>query len=306
MKLHKWATVVACMMAFTGPACAQAQRDDQKTDQQQQQTQTEHAKPGSAQPFVSGAPAQSQAADHRTAEAKVYEPDCRKPKDQPDADLCTQRRVADAAEEALQWALAQTVIGALGVAFVVVTLGFTARANKAAAIAAQAAVDAVGAERAWITAIDVPLHFTKDTLIDDVVHDQVLTIATNWKNGGRSPALKVCIYVSCIVSDISENDEEIPEFEDKHKEGHAIIGPGFSVFSQSQALFGDNFKRVLEREKAIFYYSKVWYSTTISPDNMVHSEACFQIIRNGSIINKEGVPQPNFEIRVVGRQNAAL
>lgn len=303
MILRRWTAVAVCMAALVGPACAQAQGDDQKGNRQQQNTQSEHAKPGSAQPTVSGAAAQPQAADKRPVKAEIYEPDCRQPKSQPDADLCTQRRVADAAENALQYALAQTLIGALGVAFVVVTLGFTARANKAAAIAAQAAVDSVGAERAWMFPDGFPHAFSNQTTVHGVFYQNAFMIAVSWRNGGRSPSIRTS---SSISHKVVNNGDTVPEFDATVDENEGIVGPNFSIKSGWTAIGGQELDDFLNQGAALYVYSRVSYSTTFFPHSKVYSEICAKLLRNGDSVNEQGQRQPNIEIQVIGPQNTAI
>lgn len=130
-----------------------------------------------------------EATDKSLAEAEVYEPDCGKPKSQPDADLCVQRRVADAAESALHWTQFQTVGALAGLVLVLATLGVTAWTGKAASVAAQAAVDAVGTERAWMSFVDM-MRGMGAGKIDDVEHEHLAIFAPIWVNAGRSSALK--------------------------------------------------------------------------------------------------------------------
>lgn len=303
MILRKWVAVAACLVSLAGAACAQPHGDGQKGDGQQQNTQPEHAKPGSTQPSVSGSATQPQASDHRPAESEIYEPDCRKPKGQPDADLCTQRRVADAAEKALQYALAQTVVGALGVAFVMVTLGFTARANKAAAIAAQAAMDAVGAERAWIFPDNFPTGFSENAGVDGVMRGKTFMVAVSWKNGGRSPAIKAGAH---IAKKVGRPGAGVPIFEEPSSDRAGIVGPDHSVQSGWVAIYGDDLERFMRGDLAIFVYSRFTYSTTFAPDQKYYSDVCVCMICNGKMLDDSGFDRPNIETQIVGPQNIAI
>lgn len=73
----------------------------------------------------------------------VYTPDCSKPKDHDEADLCLQRRMTQTAEEALQVARQQSWIGGISLLFVIASLVLTAWAAWAATQAASTAKIAI-------------------------------------------------------------------------------------------------------------------------------------------------------------------
>lgn len=303
MVLQKRWAVIACIFAICGIAKTQAQGDGEKSGRQQQYSQPEQAKSVPSQPVVGGAAAQPQAANHGPAEAEVYQPDCGKPKNQPDADLCTQRRVADAAEKALQYTLAQTVIGGLGVFFVVITLGFTARANKATAIAAQAAVDAVNADRAWICYENTSFKLDNH-LIDQngEAHIEAYKIFSTFRNSGKNPALRVA--VGSIGTFVSIGDG-MPELKllptDEHR--NSILGPGAISESQPKWLTGENLERLKSGKSKYVHYVKVFYSTVNAPDRELITEACMEIFSTGTIKDENGVLRPVFTSRLVGKNN---
>src|SRR5262245_44613735 len=76
-------------------------------------------------------------------EPRPYEVNCSRPHDHEAADLCEQRRMAKAAEDAVWWARFQTILGTFGFVAVLVSLFFTGWAAIAASRAARSARDAV-------------------------------------------------------------------------------------------------------------------------------------------------------------------
>jgi len=289
---------------MVGPACAQAQGNGQQSDSQKQNTQPEQPKPSPIQPSVSGAAVQPKAADQILAQAEIYKPNCRQPKNHDEADLCAQWRVAEAAENTLQLTLAQTAIGALGVLFVVVTLGFTARANKAAAIAAQAAVDAVGFERAWLSS--GPPQIVSGTNVTDpdgVTHSHGIGFAITWINTGRSPALQAIATTKVRLID---HDADIPvfSFEDPEQFDHTTVGPNMNVTSPRAWLVGKDHEKFVSRTKSAIVYSKVYYKTIASSERR-YTETCLRFVYNGVRTDDNNKSSINYDIFSAGHQNSA-
>lgn len=246
---NSWA-VAACLIMLGGLAFGQTQGDNQQNNGQQKNTQSEEIKAGPSKSDVGLALTQPKAPDGSATQAKIYEPDCRKPKDQPEADLCTQRRVANAAEETLQYNFAQTVVGAVGVVLVVITIIFTARSNKAAVIAAKAAVDAVGSERAWMSFARIDLNMNgspgpdKTFIIDGFIFELI------WANDGRSPAINTVIYREY---EIINNGSPMPDVKLQGDSGEfiaGVIGPGRSAMGSSIYINGKD-KNDFENRKKI-------------------------------------------------------
>jgi hypothetical protein len=81
-------------------------------------------------------------------------PECNKPKDHDEADLCVQRQMAHTAQSSLYSNYVQIGLGVIGAGLLLWTLRYTRRATEAAAVAAKAARDSADAlpnvERAYI------------------------------------------------------------------------------------------------------------------------------------------------------------
>jgi len=85
-----------------------------------------------------GASDRGQAQAAKPPAAPIYHANCHAPANREDANYCEQRKAAEAAQDQAVWAFVQTIIGGLGVFFVVLTLLYTARAANAAKNAAEA------------------------------------------------------------------------------------------------------------------------------------------------------------------------
>ena len=301
MITRKTLTVLSCLLALTGLACAQPQGNNQQSNNQQKNSNTEENKAGTFNIGIGVPSVQAKATDHGAAQTKIYEPDCGKPKDQPEADLCTQRRVANAAEEALQYNLAQTLIGAFGVAFVVVTLGLTARANKAAKIAAQAAVDAVGSERAWLSFKNIGIYPSNNSIIDGDIRNESIVFNVAWINTGRSPSIKTNIAIRYQVLLM---DDPLPSVNFEEPPAFGIIGPGITNYSNDKAIYGDDLILFKQRKKKIIIWSRATYETIYHQGIRRHTDMCAQLIWNGTRV-RGAAEELNIDIKLKGEFNSA-
>ena len=153
--------------------------------------QTQQQQPAPAPPSVIQQPVSQPA--HYTA-------DCQRPKDHEEADLCEQRRQAQAAEDSVWWAKAQTFLGVFGAALVILSLFFTGWAAIAASRAAKAAEAAVHQEDEREGPFIYPVVVNnpyRDAFATRLRYDNPASpwgpykaaIGFQLKNFGRSPAL---------------------------------------------------------------------------------------------------------------------
>jgi Glycosyl transferase family group 2 len=140
MSHGNWLYVIAiggCLTFTLSSGVRHAQNNSATPAQQPQQQKQAPTPPPIVEPQV--------------AQPDYYKTSCETPKDHDAADLCEQRRMAKAAEDAVWWARAQTILGVLGFGVVIATLVFTAVATRAASRAAKAAEEAIIIEnRPWI------------------------------------------------------------------------------------------------------------------------------------------------------------
>ena len=185
------------MLSGKCEAQAEPASPPQQTQQQQNTTQTP--------PIINQAP----------LEAKGYQASCDKPKDREEADLCEQRRMAKAAEDAVWWARFQTFVGSLGFGAVVASLflaGWAAWAASQSAKAAKSSAEFASktvkimedtAERqlrAYIVVDYKDLHDQKSADDRFVFHLEI-------RNSGQTPAYelrtnsRVCVLPHPITTD---------------------------------------------------------------------------------------------------------
>jgi hypothetical protein len=157
-------------------------------------------------------------------------PECNKPKDHDEADLCVQRQMAHTAQSTLYSNYVQIGLGVIGAWLLLWTLRYTGRATEAAAVAARAARDSADAlpnlERAYIF-IELDPH------VGENIRKVLLEIATKpgyrdgrfglhvdiryqFINHGKTPAI-IEVMTSkldaweALPSEILFSDERLPQ-----------------------------------------------------------------------------------------------
>jgi hypothetical protein len=158
-----------------------------------QQSQQQEQAPGQPRPSpVAQSPIAAPAAEQQKTKSTIYKSACGETDDHNDADLCEQRRMAQAAIDAVWWAGWQTKIGVAGFIAVVFSLFFTGWAAVAAGRAAKAAQASVKVAsetaerelRAYVSVTITNLNITKsgDTFL--------CTARLKFANSGQTPAYR--------------------------------------------------------------------------------------------------------------------
>jgi hypothetical protein len=118
-------------------------------------------------------------------EAAKYQPSCDEPKSREEADVCAQRRMADAADRIVVLTWVQIVLGVIGALGLLATLWLTRAALKQASRSADAAkisADAlVSAERAFVK-------ISHNAPGIDFFEDRDITVSVEVRNLGKTPA----------------------------------------------------------------------------------------------------------------------
>lgn len=284
------ALALCALLSGHGSAQENATSPPKQTQEQQPDT-----------PRLPGIPADQPEAQ---PDPEYYKASCDKPKSREDADLCEQRRMAQAAEAAVWWAAFQTKLGIAGFIAVVLSLIFTGWAAWAASVAAKAAMAAVDTERAWVTHDGYDSGLAINPVIDGIRYEKGFVIELMWKNTGRSPAVHVTVYAANQL--VGPNDP-VPHFAEKAATDarHAIIGPGARGGTALQVSGGDVFDRIKRREVQWFVYSKVTYGTISQPNKRHHTEFCALVEVNGERADDQGKMHPVISLTPRGAQNAA-
>lgn len=181
---RKWLPALAIMALF-GAACLNAAASP-PPDKAEQQSQAPEADDSVEAPPSS------------VPEVKLIEPDwsnpnCEKPQDDKEADLCQQRRMADAAEETLIW---NKVVAGTGIAtaiLLIYTIALTRRSVKTADQSVSIARDSAERQlRAYVSA--------KGITITAFAAGQPPAITLQIHNSGETPAIAVNARVAIRFS----------------------------------------------------------------------------------------------------------
>lgn len=241
-----------------GVAVGQTPRDSQTGNQQKQARSQQPAADSTRTPPV---PERRETPEINRVEPGLYQPDCREPKDHPQADLCVQRRVAEAAENTLGLTQVQTVVGTIGLVLVLLSLSYSRTAARAAVIAAEAAkisAEATGRQAAGVeTSLDIAKEATRfaaqsATAARDsadavrqierahvwVRHVEItgmsehpnapLIVKLTITNSGRTPAFVQRIPLGLSFRDIRSDWMEFPRDLPESDERRLFIPPGES------------------------------------------------------------------------------
>lgn len=150
----------------------------------------------------------------------------------------------------------------------------------AARDSADAAMAAVGSERAWITLTKVDIaHIHRGVLENGETFVEGLAAIVNWQNTGRSPAIKVAAATDYRIVDINETVP--PVFGDiiaaRGAEDNGTIGPQVPVTIPTGGI-GDALRsEILSRRKVYVIYSVVRYRDVYRSNLERVSEACIRI-----------------------------
>ena len=200
--------------------------------------------------------------------AKVYEPECDKPRDHDEADLCVQREAVKASREAVFWAKRQSEVGLIGILGVVISLGLSAWAafegRKSANIARRAFTEV---QRAWLYVSPGGL-----TIGGGDGGEAVVTFTLH--NHGTMPAT-----INWLVCEM--------EFRARPAVGDRLSGPPLPIGHDSVIASGgqsEAFKRranlpdgwraqIEERTRFLYLWGGVQYEA--SPAATGHTQFCF-------------------------------
>lgn len=221
----------------------------------------------------SGQPAQQQEAtpEGPSIEKAVpgtgyYKPDCKRPKEREDADLCEQIRQAQAAEDAVWWSRLQSYLAMCGFAAVVLSLVFTGWAAWAAGKAANAAERAVAVAsesaqrqlRAYLSCEFDP-NRPKD-------QDVKITKAGSFvprlaKNRGQTPAYQFVHWsvIGIFSKDFRGPFRRVKQHKPRLAPGDIMPGDYVTVVSRGEAWKDEIWDLVLAQKEHVFIYGAFYY-----------------------------------------------
>jgi hypothetical protein len=212
-------------------------------------------------------------AQEQEAKPSVYKSACGETNNHDEADLCEQRRMAQAALDAVWWASFQTIIGIFGFVAVLFSLGFSGWAAWAAAQAARAAQASIGESR---RASDLQLRAYVNVCEGGVtLHPQGLAFLVIFKNFGVTPARRASIWVDIDLARPNPilNLPEIPS-------GNASVTREIELspndpfrFTYSCPIRPDQLAAIRQDQCSICIWGRVDYQTVSGPGFLVFEMA---------------------------------
>jgi hypothetical protein len=185
------------------------------------------------------------------------------------------------------------------------------RDMQASIVAAQqsatAATQALSANRAWIILDSLAMHQAAGGKIGDADFKLGVMAQANWRNRGRSPAIRAQIFTTGQLGNFLDETapQFIPDWRAMSESTSAPIGPDQVVSGPLSYMVDADRAAIIERRAAFFVYSMVRYTDIFSPEQERISEICLRVRFNGEIVGKDGVKSMNWETTAIGPQNAA-
>ena len=195
--------------------------------------------------------------------------ECAEPKGHDEADLCEQRRMSQAAEDAASWAAFQSKLGIAGFAAVLLSLIFTGWAAVAAGRAAKAAESAVDVTRdAAARQLSPYVHVRSATFQWD---NGGIKIVVECFNSGQTPATYYEVACRSAVAGVGEPTSDIPEDLD-FKAWSALGGGGTDMAALRRGCSEEHAREVMNSSgtKNFFVLGTVRYADVL--DNIYVSD----------------------------------
>jgi hypothetical protein len=172
----------------------------------------------------------------------------------------------------------------------------------AARDSANAAMTAIGSERAWITFENFETASFGGGTMDGIDVAEGLLISIKWKNSGRSPALMAQIFID---KEWMEPGGVVPIFgpRSRGEQHNGPVGQDKIISSWPLGLNDTETARLRSRDVSLAIYSVAYYRDTFQPDIIRQSEFCGELVLSGERTEGGGIPRPYFTMSPRGEQN---
>jgi len=226
---------------------------------------------------------------------------CGSPRSHDEADLCEQRRMAHAAEQALTLNWLQVGLGVGGFFALLISIHLTRKSTNAAIKAANAAEAQVRTNRAWLCNDG----YNSGRWMNGSVSGQLIrngfVFHIKWKNVGGTPAL--AINVNCVhqLAPLGSEAPPFPKMVDEDSPSHGMVGPG-GTFSTHNLIIDDRESELFRTGRhVLFVYSSVSYNDIYSQEQRL-SEVCMAVECWGVTETDKG-PEYVLSVHAAGPQN---
>jgi hypothetical protein len=251
----------------------------------------DNASPAAQQPQKQESGAQPAAPNQdkpeQAAEPDHYKVKCDRPKDHDAADLCEQRRMAKAAEDAVWWAEFQTKLGIAGFVSVLCSLVFTGWAAFAAGEAAKAAKASteisrealISTERAFAFMERINSTPVQANFIDSYTVSE-WHLQPQWRNTGKTATVRAvnCINVWNGPSGIADGPEaEAFTYPDYGSAEAIMLAPGAEMHGLLIKIPVDQLREVRAETRRIFVWGWIEYDDVFAETARHRSQFCMKL-----------------------------
>ena len=264
-----WLVVASlCTALYAGEASGQVKNDVPRESPESPPQTTTQQEDSSPPPIAPPQPAEP------AASPKVYEPDCDHPDSREEADLCAQRRMADAAEDTIkwirssvEWAESQFYATIGEIAALVVTILVAALAVGAAFKANRIARESAERQlRAYVTVEAIQTHPGNDPM----------SYQLEWKNTGQTPAIDVSTYTNW-----ESRTDALPDnfpYPKGSTNDAAALGPGQHVHAWPIFIPGETIERVRRGILRLYVWGAAEYNDVFKDTSRRRTEFCYEIV----------------------------
>jgi hypothetical protein len=186
-----------------------------------------------------------------------------------------------------------------------IQIRYLIRADRNAVRSADAAMLAIGSDRAWMTFDDLSITGATDSSLNGVPFKNAVVFGVRWRNRGRSPALKCECIIDMRIIPATENIA--PPFVPHWGADRNTTPIGPDAFARSQPSFVidaqiDEFHRW---NTVVIVYSAIRYRDVFNTTIERFSEMCVKVRYGGQQKVNDGPLIPRYEITAFGPQNTA-
>jgi hypothetical protein len=178
------------------------------------------------------------------------------------------------------------------------------RSARAAEMAAEAAIEAVGSDRAWMVFDTLPITGATNSILNGVPFENGVIFQVEWRNRGRSPALNSECFVDIRFIDAADN--VAPAFAPSWgAERHSYpIGPNATIKSSSVLAIDNQINELQNWTTVAIIYSALRYRDTFTAVDR-SSQVCLKVRYGGLEKSNNGSLLPRYEVSAFGPQNTA-
>lgn len=220
--------------------------------------------------------------------SNYYEVDCKRPDNHDAADLCEQRRMAQAAEDLVWWAKVQALIGLLGFGGLLVTLVFTGWGTRAAS-------KQVGLSRESLVLTDrafvYPVKAVQSPHFDDDKARQRVTnwsIGVEWKNSGNTPTMYLHLMINKEVRATPLPDDfSFPDVATSENT-YVLIPPGGTIELVLLPIGMEEVESIISGNQMLFIWGWAEYDDIFKGTRRHRTEFCFRQTLGGDPRKKDG------------------